>query len=226
MTLIPHIIYEDPNLVVLDKPAGLLSQGEKSGDINLVDWLRDYLGRHYVGLVHRLDRNTSGIMVVAKRTKAAQRLTSALTSGKLERVYIAWLHGLLRDNTEKDGSIRWEHWLLKDEKRNMTRVVPPETLDAKKAILHVRGLRTFANKTLAEFRLETGRSHQIRAQAAASGHPLLGDTKYGAPARNLIARPALHSWKIKFPHPIGGNLLEFEAPPPADFIACSEPETP
>src|SRR6476646_8222582 len=91
--LTPKIIFEDPNLIVLSKPAGLLSQGEHKGDPNLVDWLRIYLGRPYVGLVHRLDRNTSGIMVVAKRTKAAQRLTEQLQSGKLERTYLAWLEG-------------------------------------------------------------------------------------------------------------------------------------
>ena len=101
----PKIIYEDTHLVVLSKPAGLLSQGEKTGDINLVDWLRDYFGRHYVGLVHRLDRNTSGIMVVAKRTKAAQRLTLALQKGELNRIYRAWLIGTLSQ------PVRWKHFL-------------------------------------------------------------------------------------------------------------------
>src|SRR6185312_17156504 len=87
----PKILFEDQHLIVLSKPAGLLSQGEKTGDENLVDWLRTYLGRPYVGLVHRLDRNTSGIMVVAKRTKSAQRLTDALQKGDLHRSYLGWV---------------------------------------------------------------------------------------------------------------------------------------
>ena len=92
----PKIIFEDKNIIVLDKPAGLLSQGDISGEKNLVDWLRRLLGRHYVGLVHRLDRNTSGIMVVAKRTKAAKRLSASLQEGQLNRIYLAWIIGNLK----------------------------------------------------------------------------------------------------------------------------------
>src|SRR4051812_21602955 len=105
--LIPKILFEDPHLLVLDKPAGLLSQGEKTGDENLVDWLRQYLGRPYVGLVHRLDRNTSGVMVIAKRTKSASRLTEALQAGKIDRSYLAWVEGRL------ERPVRWEHYLWK-----------------------------------------------------------------------------------------------------------------
>src|SRR6476620_8069363 len=106
----PKIIFEDQHLIVLSKPAGLLSQGEHKGDENLVDWLRAYLGRPYVGLVHRLDRNTSGLMVVAKRTKSAQRLTDSLQKGDLERTYLAWLVGNLKE------TVQWQHSLVKDPK--------------------------------------------------------------------------------------------------------------
>src|SRR6476619_1891401 len=115
----PKIIFEDPHLLVLSKPAGMLSQGEHRGDENLVDWLRIYLGRPYVGLIHRLDRNTSGVMVVAKRTKSAQRLTDSLQKGDVTRTYWAWVVGsLLRQN-------QWTHHLIKNPKTNLVQVVPP-----------------------------------------------------------------------------------------------------
>jgi 23S rRNA pseudouridine1911/1915/1917 synthase len=210
----PRILFEDTHLLVLDKPAGLLSQGERTGDENLVDWLRQYLGRPYVGLVHRLDRNTSGVMVVGKRTKAAQRLTESLQRGRLERTYLAWLEGELR------APARWHHWLVKDEAVNRVRVVKNATArGAKEAALTVepvaRGLWRGMPLTLASFRLETGRSHQIRAQAAHEGHPLLGDRKYGSRAE--FGRPALHSFRLRFDHPMSREWLEFEATLPADM---------
>lgn len=221
--LIPEIIFEDQHLIVLSKPAGLLSQGEHTGDENVVDWLRQYFGRNYVGLVHRLDRNTSGAMVVAKRTKSAQRLTDALQKGELQRTYLAWLSGVLREPA------RWQHSLLKDEKSNLVRVVTPSHPQGKKALLTVRPIRTgFYEKqpvTLAEFVLETGRSHQIRVQAAQEDHPLLGDTKYATSKSvqpvSLFGRPALHSNLIRFPHPMSGEMLTFEAPLPADMLSVS-----
>src|SRR4051812_9423392 len=158
--LAPAILFEDTHLIVLNKPAGLLSQGEHTGDKNLVDWLREYLGRPYVGLVHRLDRNTSGAMVVAKRTKSAQRLTDALQSGKLCRSYLAWVEG---DLTKE---VKWKHFLLKDEKKNIVRAVREGTPHAQMAALSGKPVRSanYDGKklTLMEFVLETGRSHQIR----------------------------------------------------------------
>lgn len=213
----PSIIFEDQHLAVVDKPAGLLSQGEHTGDENLVDWLRGYFGRNYVGLVHRLDRNTSGVMVVAKRTKAAQRLTDSLQDGSLERVYQAWLCGRL------SAPARWEHWLLKDEKTNTVKAVSPSVRGAKCSALQVSPIRAALYKgqevTLAEFRLETGRSHQIRVQASVAGFSLLGDAKYGARgAMTDFGRPALHSWKISFPHPMSKETLQFESPLPKDML--------
>jgi 23S rRNA pseudouridine1911/1915/1917 synthase len=209
--LSPVILFEDTHLLVLDKPAGLLSQGEHTGDENLVDWLRQYLGRPYVGLIHRLDRNTSGIMVVAKRTKSAQRLTESLQAGKIERTYLAWLEGKLTP-----GPHRWAHSLRKDEARNITQVVKS---GGKEAVLTVTpqtfGLWDDMPLTLAEFKLETGRSHQIRVQAAHERFPLLGDRKYGA--RGDFGRPALHSHHLVFEHPMSRERVEFKAPLPADM---------
>lgn len=219
----PQIVFEDTHLIILDKPAGLLSQGEHTGDPNLVDWLRDYLGRPYVGLIHRLDRNTSGLMIVAKRSKSAQRLTDQLQAGTLNRTYLAWLEGTLSPDTH-----RWRHFLRKDEIKNTVHVSAkpqPQAPQTKEALLTVRAIahgRWHSHPlTLAEFTLETGRSHQIRAQSAFEGHPVLGDLKYGSEARPPFGRPALHSCRLKFEHPMTHEPLEYEAALPPDMAALS-----
>lgn len=213
----PKILFEDPHLVVLDKPAGLLSQGEHTGDENLVDWLRGHFGRHYVGLVHRLDRNTSGLMVVAKRTKSAQRLTEALLQNRIRREYLAWLRGRL------SGTARWEHRLEKDIERNLVRVTnsggQPSALRVTPIEVIRNPLDPSTELTLARFCLETGRSHQIRVQAAAEKHPLLGDVKYGPRLPSPITRPALHSARLEFPHPISGKVMVYELDLPADMAS-------
>ncbi len=222
--LTPRIVFEDTHLLVVSKPAGLLSQGESTGDWNLVDWARAYFGRNYVGLVHRLDRSTSGLMVVAKRSKAADRLSDALRSGSLVRVYHALLEGELRTAAE------WRHFLRKDPKTNTTHIARAGS-GTKEAILHVAPLRRISRATsagirvlsLVEFRLETGRSHQIRVQASASGFPLLGDTKYGAKFSDVgLDRPALHSATLEFPHPMSKEVLRFEDPLPADLAVLAD----
>ncbi len=224
--LTPEIIFEDPHLVVLDKPPGLLSQGEITGDFNLVDWLKEYFGRNYVGLVHRLDRNTSGIMVVAKRTKSAQRLTDSLQNDEIKRTYLAWVLGTL------EGTLHWRHFLLKDRKTNKVRVISSEDavrLRAEKpqsasltAQALARGQIEGSPLTLLELTLDTGRSHQIRVQAAAEKHPLLGDIKYGLKNGPAFPRPALHSHRIRFPHPMSKEILSFEAAIPEDFQAIKK----
>jgi 23S rRNA pseudouridine1911/1915/1917 synthase len=204
-------LFEDQHLLVLSKPAGLLSQGDSSGDENLVDVLRARFGRNYVGLVHRLDRNTTGLMVVAKRSKSAERLTEQLQNGKLVRQYHAILSGTF------SGEQRWEHYLLKNEQTNEVKVVSPQTRGAKIAVLNAIALKNFLDPksqsplTLAKFELETGRSHQIRVQSAAMHYPLIGDTKYGtAKSLALFSRPALHSCFLSFGHPITHENLSFE----------------
>jgi 23S rRNA pseudouridine1911/1915/1917 synthase len=212
--LAPRILFEDTHLIVLSKPAGLLSQGDSSGDDNLVDYLRKYLGRNYVGLIHRLDRNTSGIMIVAKRTKSAQRLTDALQKGKLKRSYLAFVEGM------PPSSQILEHWLLKNEQTNEVRVVSKETSGAKASKLEFKKLAQaqFHAKDVALLyvTLETGRGHQIRVQCSAAGYPLLGDQKYKAQIKEP-GRPALHSYALEVPHPMSQELLTYKDSLPVDL---------
>lgn len=215
-------LFEDQHLIVLSKPAGLLSQGDISGEENLVDVLRARFGRNYVGLIHRLDRNTSGLMVVAKRSKAADRLSEQLRDGELERRYTAILWGEIKPAAQP---LRLEHWLLKNEKTNEVRVVKQGQNGAKQAILYLQPIKTLAHPktkdllTLAEFTLETGRGHQIRVQTNAIGHPLIGDQKYGGDkSLSLFHRPALHSCFLSFSHPMTRELMTFEQRYSADMI--------
>ncbi len=201
---------------MLSKPAGLLSQGDKSGEPDLVSGLRKYLGRHYVGLIHRLDRNISGAMLIAKRTKAARRLTKDLQEGKIFRTYIGFVSGHLKKIE------RWQHYLLKDREKNEVKVVSDGCQGALKAILSVKPLKNYTHTTKVEFILETGRSHQIRIQCLYEKHPIIGDPKYGIknsiPFHSIsFPRPALHSFSLSFPHPMSGETLKFEAPLPEDL---------
>jgi 23S rRNA pseudouridine1911/1915/1917 synthase len=218
------IVFEDTHLAVVEKPAGLLSQSDSSGGESLVDLLRGHFGRNYVGLIHRLDRNTSGLMVVGKRSKSADRLSEQLRDGRLERRYLALLEG----SAGAVGDRRTlKNWLVKNEATNITRALPhgpkkPHP-DAKEAELRMEVLRQSVHHgipiTRAEFTLQTGRSHQIRAQAAFAGFPLAGDLKYGSRhAGELgLTHPALHSHYLAFEHPMTGERLEFRSECPAGW---------
>lgn len=211
-----QFIYEDTHLVVLSKPAGLLSQGDSSNEASLVDHLRTQFGRHYVGLVHRLDRNTSGLMVVAKRSKAADRLSESLRNGKLERAYVALIEGSIT------APAKWTDSLLKDERTNQVMVVSASTKGAKPATLECQPIasKKIENQdaTLAVFKLETGRSHQIRAQAGHRSHAVIGDVKYGPIKPKLTApRPLLHSAFLRFEHPMSHETLSFSDHWPEEF---------
>lgn len=220
----PLIRFEDQHLCVLSKPAGLLSQDDASGEASLVTWARGHFGRNYVGLVHRLDRNTSGLMVLAKRTKSAERLTTDLQKGEVQRAYLAWCTG------KTPAQMDWTHWILKDEKNNQSvayRTKPGGSVKKNSQFKEARlqGASLYYSKTLdaslCRFQLETGRSHQIRAQTQAEGHPLLGDRKYGKEKAPIFPRPALHSYYLKFSHPMSRDVLEFTEPLPSDLIPAS-----
>src|SRR4051812_15882164 len=178
----PAILYEDNHCLAVDKPAGLLTQGDRTGEPTLVDWARESLrtryhkpGNVFVGLVHRLDRPVSGVVLLARTSKAAARLSEQFRAGTVEKLYWAIVEGVCRDEAGE-----WVDWLWKDRGRNVVRTVPAGTAAAQEARLAYRVLEKGRRWTSLELRPITGRSHQLRVQLAARGLPIVGDRKYGA----------------------------------------------
>jgi len=215
-TLYP--LHVDNHLLVVVKPPGLLAQADRTGDPDVVTLAKAYLkarferpGDVFVGLVHRLDRPASGVMVLARTSKAAARLTDAFVGRRVGKRYLAVIEGRL------DGAGERTDWL---EKRNeRIRLVPAGTPGAKEAKMRWRALAHTGlapgARTLVEVNLLTGRPHQARLQLAALGTPVVGDLKHGARTRFGDGRAvALHAWRLGFDHPVGGAPVAFEAPPP------------
>jgi 23S rRNA pseudouridine1911/1915/1917 synthase len=216
------ILYEDNHLLVVEKPVNMPTQGDTSGDMDLLTLLKNDLkiryqkpGNVYLGLVHRLDRPVGGIMVFAKTSKAASRLSQQVRNHDLKRIYLAVVHG-----TPKPSKGRLEHYLKKDRASNIVHVVKASDKDGKQAILEYSVLEIGkGNKplSLAEVELLTGRSHQIRVQLSAIGHPLFGDQKYGAKVNKPGQQIALWAHQIRFIHPTKKEELVFTSNPPNEF---------
>lgn len=201
----------------MEKPAGLLMAGDRTGDESLLDQVRDYIkvkyakpGDVYIGLVHRLDRPVSGVSLFARTSKAASRLSEQFRSSTTQKVYVAWVNGVPspRSGTLKD-------WLLKDEQRNVVSVVRSTTPGALDAELDYQVLKTQGSKALLEVQLKTGRPHQIRVQLSSRGWPILGDVKYGGPAGRRGGVIALHARSLTFQHPTLKQPITVESPTPA-----------
>ncbi len=214
------IVYEDNHLLVVNKPAGLLVQGDESGDINLVDAAKLYLkeaylkeGNVFCGLVHRLDRPVSGIVILAKTSKALARMNELFRDRKIEKVYRALVAG----KPEPINGIL-EHWLVKDTKINKAKFFLKEVKNSQKARLNYTTLETRKDFSLLEVRLETGRFHQIRCQLSAIGCPIVGDKKYGSSYYLEQGKIALHAFLIKFEHPIKKEILTLSVPIPDSLI--------
>jgi 23S rRNA pseudouridine1911/1915/1917 synthase len=212
------VIHEDNHLLVVFKPAGVLVQGDRSGETSLLDLARQYLkrkydkpGNVYLGLVHRLDRNVSGVVVLARTSKAAGRLSAQFRDKTVTKTYLAVTEG-----APAPPAGRLTAWLgARADARGRTPAGPfPE---AKEAELGYRTLDRRGGRALVEVVPVTGRRHQIRVQMALAGCPLLGDVKYGASGRLPEHRVALHAWKLALKHPVGGAALEFVADPPPDW---------
>jgi 23S rRNA pseudouridine1911/1915/1917 synthase len=218
-----EILYEDNHCLALNKPAGLLSQGDSTGDPSVLDLARDYLkitydkpGNVFVGLVHRLDRPTSGVVVVARTSKGASRLSEQFRAGLIEKTYLAIVEGAW---AEESGE--WEDWLIKDERTNVVTSTSPHSPGAQRANVAYRVLDRLRGTLTIELRPTTGRGHQLRVQLASRGLPIIGDRKYGARS-SLIAlgghpRIALHAQSLRFKHPTRPEFLTVEAPIPADW---------
>jgi len=213
------VVYVDDRLAVVDKPAGLVvhpAPGHR-GD-TLVTVLGDLLGggeTERPGIVHRLDKDTSGLMIVARDEDAHRRLSKAIKERRVERTYLALIEGR---PASRSGTI--DAPLGRDHRAPEKRAVRGR--GAREARTHFEVLEALASDTLVEARLETGRTHQIRAHFAAIGHPVAGDPRYGSAGRHGLERQFLHSARLGFEHPLTGEALEFESPLPADLGAALE----
>lgn len=198
------VIFEDESVLAVNKPAGLLSQGDKSGDEDLAAFVKRTLGRKgFLAPVHRLDRNTSGIILLAKSPVAAKELTDLIQSGELKREYLAVVKG----DPGENGAFHFP--LRKDESKNQVFVDPK----GQEAETRFERLQKLGNSSVVKVNIITGRSHQIRVHFAHAGHALLGDKKYAKkPWSEIFHRPALHAWKLLMPKKEGDVLLEARVP--------------
>lgn len=213
------IIFEDNHLLVVEKPPNMLSQGDNTGDADLLTLLKEDLKKRYnkpgeafLGLVHRLDRPVGGVMVFGKTSKSASRLSEQIRNGSFKKTYLAVVNGMPEQSS---GTL--EHFLEKDEKTNTVYVVSPKSGRGKKALLDYEVLESREGLSLVKVNLHTGRSHQIRVQFSATGHPLYGDGKYGAVQNKKEQQIALWSAGIRLAHPTLKQEMQFEARPPAEY---------
>ncbi len=212
------ILYEDNHIIVVKKPFNVPSQKDSSNDECMVDIIKNYIkekyeksGNVYVGLIHRLDRPTGGIMVFAKTSKAAERLTKDFKEHKITKKYLAVLSGVPRD---KIGHL--ENYLKKDEKTNTVRLATLSEEGSKVASLDYRVLEYNERYSLVEIDLHTGRSHQIRVQMSANKTPVFADFKYGKGANSKDINLGLFAYKLQFVHPTTKKLMTFVCYPPLD----------
>lgn len=214
------ILYEDNHLLVVDKPAGLPTMGVSAGRPSLVDYARDYLrhkyakpGNVYLGVVSRLDAPVTGVLVIARTSKAASRLTAAFGQRQVTKRYLALVEG---EPAEPSGELI--HYLRHDERHRRVHTTHAEAEGARRALLAYRLLGQWNDWSLCEVELQTGRKHQIRVQLAKLGHPIVGDGKYGA-TLTFPQGIALHAWQLEFEHPVRREPIRFEAPLPAYWPA-------
>ena len=205
----PDVLYEDNHLLALLKPAGTLTMGDQTGDTSMVDIAREYLrvkynkpGNVFVGVVHRLDRPVSGVLLFARTSKAASRLSEQFRVGSVRKVYRAVVAG-----TVTDGESEFVDWLQKNKQENLVRVVSEGTSRAQKSVLMCRLVTSRHGRSEVEIEPVTGRSHQIRVQLASRGLPIVGDVKYGSTQRRG-GRILLHAQSLEIDHPTKKTRLE------------------
>src|SRR5690625_704533 len=212
------ILYEDNHLLVVEKPVNIPVQEDKSRDQDLLTILKEDLkvrynkpGNVYLGLVHRLDRPVGGVMVFAKTSKAASRLSDVIRRNKLDRKYLTVVRG-----TPQEKQARLEHFLHKDRRRNFVNVVDKHQKGAQKAILDYEVLDSREGLSLVSVTLHTGRSHQIRVQLSHIGHPIFGDQRYGRHINKPGQQIALWAHCLAFPHTTTKEIHTYKAYPPLD----------
>ena len=224
----PHnlqVLFEDNHLIVVNKRPGDIVQGDITGDQPLSEIIKAYIkkkynkpGAVYLGVVHRLDRPTSGVVIFARTSKALSRLNKMMAEGKAQKTYWAVVRN--RPPKEHDTLI---HWLRKNPSKNKSHAFDKEVRSSKRAELEYRLIKALDNYHLLEILLKTGRHHQIRAQLEAIGCPIKGDLKYGAARSNTDASIHLHAKSISFEHPVKKEEILIQAKPPVDPLwdGCS-----
>ena len=213
------VIYEDNHLLVVEKPVNVLSQGDDTNDKDMVNLLKDYIkvkynkpGNVFIGLVHRLDRPVGGIMVFAKTSKAASRLSEQVRNKSFKKTYRAVLNGNMRKDSDT-----LKDYLYKNKKTNMVSVVNKNHKDAKDAELSYETIAKNEKFSMVQVDLKTGRPHQIRVQFSSRKHPLFGDQRYGQDINKTGDQIALWSYKIEITHPTTKEKMEFICEPPNKY---------
>lgn len=214
-----RILFEDNHLIVINKQATELVQGDETGDVSLLEKVREYIrityqkpGNVFTGLVHRIDRPVSGAVIFAKTGKALARMNQLVKDRKIDKTYLAVVR-----NKPADEQGVLEHFLLKNAKQNKSYLSEQDIPNAKKAQLAYEIMGLSERFYLLKIKLYTGRHHQIRAQLAAVGCPIHGDVKYGYDRPNSNGSISLHAWKLKFEHPVKKTMLETECPVPTEI---------
>ena len=219
-----QLLYEDNHLIVVNKRPGDIVQGDKTGDIPLSEVVKQYIkekynkpGNVFLGVAHRLDRPTSGIVVFAKTSKSLTRLNKLFAEKEAKKTYWAVVK-----NTPPKSHDTLTHWLFRNTKQNKSYANSTEVNNSKKAVLDYRLIKKLDNYFLLEIDLKTGRHHQIRAQLTAIGCPIKGDLKYGFDRSNRDGSIHLHARKLSLIHPVQKEILEITAPVPDDPVwnAC------
>ena len=211
-------LYEDNHIIIVSKRAGEIVQGDKTGDVPLSETVAAYLkekyakpGNVFVGVPHRLDRPVSGVVVLAKTSKALSRLNEMFRIGSVDKRYLA-----IVKNKPQSPEGRLRNWLVRNEKQNRSYAYDHEVPGSKEAVLEYRLVASSVNYYLLEVKLETGRHHQIRCQLAKMGCPIKGDLKYGAERSNPDGSISLHAYRVQFEHPVSHILIDVKAPLPDD----------
>ncbi len=216
-TSVINVLYEDNHLLIVNKPAGILVQGDSTGDQPLVEVGKAYIkekykkpGAVFLGVVHRLDRPVSGVVVFARTSKALARMNAQFRDKETQKTYWA-----LVDNKPPKAQGKLIHWLVKDEKKNKTAAYDTEIDEGKRSELDYKLVRQ-AGKSLLEVQPITGRPHQIRVQLASMGRPIVGDLKYGYPTPNQDGSICLHARSLEFTHPVTKEKMLITAELPDD----------